>query len=136
MLLAQKAQAQFASDVAANLEREIAEQRKMLADEKERELLFAGRRQFVARATALFLCAQSELTLPVMQQLETVFAQCGGELSKQLTARMDATLTDLRNQIEQTETLQRQDVSKVKENVDNLAAQLAFLETLTKEDVA
>lgn len=136
LLLAQKAQAQFASDVAANLEREIAEQRKMLADEKERELLFAGRRQFVARATALFLCAQSELTLPVMQQLETVFAQCGGELSKQLAARMDATLADLRNQIEQTETLQRQDVSKVKENVDNLSAQLAFLETLTQEDVA
>lgn len=132
LLSEHKRQAQFAGDEVQRIEQELEDQRLKLSREREAELVIVGRRQLVERAAFIFLNGKSELTSPVLAEIDHIFTVSEQQLTEQLVERMDATLVELRSQLEDFESNCKIDDARLKEQLNNLILQKAYLDHLVQ----
>lgn len=112
------------------LEREIAEQNRSLAAEKESERLSVGKRQLLERAMQLFQNSRSEFTTPVFEEIDRVFSESVKNLVEKLIQRMDATLSELRGKLDHVQQQWQSDSISMENNLSDLHARRNYLEKL------
>lgn len=118
------------SDAVEKLERDIRDCQRKLAEEKEYEKVFIGKRQLLEKAISLFQSNQSELIAPVLREIEQIFVSARSSMSTELVERMDVTLKDLHAQLEKTENAWIADKGGLMVDLELQKRRMEFLESL------
>ena len=124
---------ELASENYQKLEQEMEEACIQMRQQQDLELLFEGKQKLMTTAYSLFMCRDSALVQPVLEEFEQMFSDYASNLQKNLDSSIDETFNRLKSQIETFRKNSMESESEIRNQLSVITNQAVALSGLLKE---
>ena len=122
-----------ASENYRKLEQEMQDACIQMRQQQDLELLFEGKQKLMTTACSLFMCRDSALVQPVLEEFEQLFSAYSLNLQKNLDSSIDETFNRLKSQMEDFRKNSMESESEIRNQLSVITNQAATLSGLLKE---